>query len=498
MNDVAPWRDFERCYRAASSRDARFDARFDGRFYVAVRSTGIYCRPSCPAITPKRANVEFHPTAAAAQHRGFRACKRCRPDASPGSPDWDVRADVVARAVRLIGDGIVDREGVAGLAARLGYTTRHLSRIVVDELGAGPLALAREQRARTARLLIETTTMSMTDVAFASGFASVRQFNDTVRAAYGASPTELRSSCRNGNGIGGGLVSDGGVTSRALRVRLPARAPFALADVLAFHGARAIAGVESWDGTSLRRSLSLPSGAGSVTVTAEGAAAVRAEFVLDDWRDLAPAVRRVRRWLDLDADPTAVDDVLGADPVLGPSVCATPGLRLPGSVDPFETAVRAVVGQQVSISGARTILGRIVAATGGGAFPSPEVLAAIDPDVLPMPRRRRTALIALAEAVADGRLVLDVGADRDEVEAGLLDIGGIGPWTAAYVRMRGLGDPDVFLPTDLGVVRSLAPYGPVDPERWRPWRSYALHHLWNLPTTPERSVERSVQRKAIR
>jgi AraC family transcriptional regulator of adaptative response / DNA-3-methyladenine glycosylase II len=433
---------------------------------------------------PKSSNVEFFPTAAAAQQRGFRACKRCRPDASPGSPEWDVRGDVVARAMRLIADGVVDRDGVHGLARRLSYSERHLTRLITDELGAGPLAIARAQRAHTARTLLETTDLRLVDIASAAGFGSVRQFNDTVRDVFASTPTELRARRRGGQRT----------TPGAVELELPVREPFDAADVLAFLAARAVPGVERADGDGYERALDLPGGHGTVSVapaeSSGGRAAVRAVLRLADWRDLAAAVRRVRRLLDLDADPTAVDDALASDAALAPWIAMSPGRRVPGSVDPFETAVRATIGQQISVAGARTVAGRIVAAVGaplsidGGSlthvWPRPTALAALDPELLPMPWSRRRTIVELARRVADGALALDPGVDRDEVRAGLLDVPGIGPWTADYVLMRGLGDPDVFLPTDLGVKVGLAVVG-IDAGRaewWRPWRSYALHHLW--------------------
>lgn len=469
--------DAERCYRAAKSRDARFD----GWFYVAVRTTGIYCRPSCPAVTPKRQNVEFHRTAAAAQQLGYRACKRCRPDAAPGSPEWDVRGDVVARAMRLIADGVVDRDGVAGLARRLGYSERHLNRLLTDELGAGPLSVARAQRAQTARTLIETTDLSMTDIAFAAGFGSVRQFNDTIREVFATSPSDLRRRVGSSSSSG-----EAGVVS----VRLPARLPFAGREVLEFLGARAVPGVETWDGERYVRALELPSGHGIVAIDLVPTG-VNASIRLTDWRDLAPAVGRVRRLLDLDADPVAIDEFLAADPALGPLVAATPGLRVAGSVDPFETLVRAVVGQQVSVAGARTVLGRVAGSIAAPltidhpdlthVFPSMERIAVAPADAFPMPKSRADTLQRCGRAAVEGQLLLDPGADRAAIVAALRTIKGIGPWTADYVVMRGLGDPDVFLPTDLGVKHAVAALG-LDPsaaERWRPWRSYAMHHLWN-------------------
>lgn len=466
--------DPDRCYRAAQSRDARFD----GWFYVAVRTTGIYCRPSCPAITPKRSNVEFHRSAAAAQLSGFRACKRCRPDAAPGSPEWDARGDVVARAMRLIGDGLVDREGVEGLSSRLGYSARHLNRLLNAELGAGPLALARAQRAQTARILIETTDMTMTDVAFAAGFGSVRQFNDTVREVFALAPSDLRSRRGHSTSIG-----DAGTVS----VRLAVRQPCDTASMFRFLADRAIPGVEIATGDRYERVLSLPRGLGSVAVR-PGDGALHATFRLQDWRDLAPAVGRIRRLFDLDADPVAVDSVLGSDPILAPLIAARPGLRAAGSVDPHETLVRAIIGQQVSVAGARTVTGKLAKAisvpvTFGSlthAFPSMAAIAAADPSVFAMPTSRAATLQRVAERSVAGDLELDPGTDRHEIVERLCAIKGIGPWTAQYVVMRGLGDPDVFLDTDLVVKHAMTALG-VDEsatECWRPWRTYAMHHLW--------------------
>lgn len=445
--------DFETCYRAVSSRDSRFD----GWFYTAVRTTGIYCRPSCPAITPKRRNVEFHPTAAAAQTAGFRACKRCRPDASPGSPEWNSRSDLVARAMRLIADGVVDRDGVSGLAGALGYTPRHLTRLLTAELGAGPLAIARAHRAQTARTLLENSAMSSADIAHAAGFGSIRQFNDTMRAVYDATPQQLRRAAEPG----------------AVSLRLPARPPFAGDRLLAFLGQRAIPGVEEWDGTTFCRTMRLPHGLGQARVQAHPDHC-QVSLHLDDVRDLTPAVSRLRRMLDLDADPVAVAEVLG-DTL---PVQQIPGLRSPRAFDPEETAIRAVLGQQISVAAARTAAGRLVS---DGLFPTSAELAALDPETLPMPRRRARTLVELAARLADGRITLDPGSDWDEAEAALLEVPGIGPWTASYIRMRALGDPDVALPGDLGIVRAAGRFGldPDDP-RWKPWRSYAMHYLWNL------------------
>ncbi|MGC4109157.1 MAG: AlkA N-terminal domain-containing protein [Nocardioides sp.] len=391
--------------------------------------------------------------------------------------------------MRLIGDGVVDREGVDGLAGRVGYTTRHLSRILTQELGAGPLALARAKRAQTARVLLETTDLGAADVAFAAGFSSVRQFNDTVREVYAATPTQLRGG-RGTPGAGG-----------ALQLRLAVRTPFAGRALLEFLALRAVAGVETTTDTTYSRTLRLPHGSGVVTLELAdhpvvGATAfVPATFRLDDLRDLSAAVERVRRLVDADCDPVAIGDAFAGDPVLGLLVRRAPGLRVPGHVDGDELAVRAVLGQQVTVAAARTTAGRLTAAHGEPLaepveglthlFPSAERLAALEPETLAMPRSRGRALVAVTASLADGTLRLDRGADRDEVRARLLDIPGIGPWTADYIALRALGHPDVFLPTDIGIRDALRGLG-IDPadaadlaEGWRPWRSYAQLQLWH-------------------
>nr|QLJ97868.1 DNA-3-methyladenine glycosylase 2 family protein [Micromonospora carbonacea] len=478
--------DFERCYRAVDSRDQRFD----GCFYTGVTSTGIYCRPSCPATTPKRRNVRFFPSAAAAQSAGLRACRRCRPDAAPGSPEWDVRADVVGRAMRLIADGVVDRDGVPGLATRLGYTERHLHRMLRAELGAGPLALARAQRAQTARILIETTGLGMAEIAFAAGFGSVRQFNDTVREVYATAPSQLRVARgpRTATGSAAEHTLPGGAGT--ITLRLAYRPPLHAASLLGFLALRALPGVEEVRDGTYRRGLRLPHGAAEVALTpADGY--VSATLRLADVRDLAPAVARCRRLFDLDADPAAVDGALATDPALAPAVAAEPGVRLPRAVDGLEMLVRAIATQQVSLASARTTLTRLLPApapTDGGlrAFPDAEELLRVADERFRMPAARRETIRAAARAVADGSLDLDPGGDREESVRRLLAVPGIGAWTAGYVAMRALGDPDVGLPTDLAVRRGAAALGlPDDPQtldtyakRWRPWRSYAVIRLW--------------------
>ncbi|MFC6357303.1 AlkA N-terminal domain-containing protein [Luethyella okanaganae] len=483
---------FAERYRAMSSRDVRFD----GQFITGVHSTGIYCRPSCPATTPKPSNVSFYLTAAAAHEAGLRACKRCLPDAVPGSPEWNVRDDLAARAMRLIADGTVERDGVPGLAARLGYTPRHLTRVLQSELGAGPLALARAHRAQTARVLLTSTELPITDIAFAAGFGSVRQFNETIVTVYEQTPTALRARGTTGGTTFAATVESHGATT--VRLRLPARAPFDGAGVLGFLAARAVDGVETFHDGTYRRALRLPHGAAIVALRAAGSAEtpiVECEASLADLSDLAPLVTRVRRLLDLDADAAAIDAVLGRDPTLARSVAETPGIRVPGSVDPQETLFRALVGQQVSVAGARTVLGRLADALGdrmprerGGwtLFPTPEQIAAGGREVLRGPAARIETIVAVAEALSTGALRLTVGETREELTDSLTALSGIGPWTAGYVSMRVLGSPDILLTSDLALRQGAAKLGfPGEAKAleklgsvWAPWRSYAGMHLW--------------------
>ncbi|WP_345631951.1 AlkA N-terminal domain-containing protein [Streptomyces thinghirensis] len=481
--------DTERCARAVRSKDARFD----GWFFTAVLTTRIYCRPSCPVVPPKPENMTFLPSAAACQQAGFRACKRCRPDTSPGSPEWNQRADLTARAMRLIADGVVDREGVPGLAARLGYSTRQVERQLLAELGAGPLALARAQRAQTARLLIETTPLPMAEVAFAAGFSSIRAFNDTVREVYALSPSELRTRAPKHP-----LAA---TTPGALSLRLPFRTPLNPDNLFGHLAATAVPGVEEWRDGAYRRTLRLPYGHGVVALT-PNSDHIACRLTLSDLRDLTVAISRCRRLLDLDADPAAIDDQLRADALLAPLVDKAPGRRVPRTVDEAEFAVRAVLGQQVSTAAARTHAARLVTAHGdtvddpeGGLthlFPSAAALAAVDPETLAMPRTRRTTFTTLVSHLADGSLNLGVECDWAETRARLLALPGFGPWTADVIAMRALGDPDAFLPTDLGIRRAAGELGlPSTPAAltaraaaWRPWRAYAVQYLWATDSHP--------------
>nr|BFD81742.1 AlkA N-terminal domain-containing protein [Streptomyces sp. Xyl84] len=485
--------DRARCVRAVQSKDARFD----GWFFTAVLTTRIYCRPSCPAVPPKPENMTFLPSAASCQQAGFRACKRCRPDTSPGSPEWNRRADLVARAMRLIADGVVDRDGVPGLAARLGYSTRQIERQLLAELGAGPLALARAQRAQTARLLIETTALPMAEIAFAAGFASIRAFNDTVREVFALTPSELRGRTPRQPAPGRAPA----VTPGALFLRLPFRAPLNPDNLFGHLAATAVPGVEEWRDGAFRRTLRLPYGHG-ITALTPHPDHIACRLTLSDLRDLPVAISRCRRMLDLDADPVAVDDQLRADPVLAPLVAKAPGRRVPRTVDEAEFAVRAVLGQQVSTAAARTHAARLVTAHGepvddpdGGLthlFPAPESLAAVDPESLAMPRSRRTTFTTLVQRLADRTLQLGVESDWAQTRADLLALPGFGPWTADVIAMRALGDPDAFLPTDLGIRRAARELGlPSTPAAltaraaaWRPWRAYAVQYLWATDSHP--------------
>ncbi|MET9480354.1 AlkA N-terminal domain-containing protein [Streptomyces sp. NPDC006638] len=483
--------DTERCVRAVRSKDARFD----GWFFTAVLTTRIYCRPSCPAVPPKAENMTFYPSAAACQQAGFRACKRCRPDTSPGSPEWNARADTVARAMRLIQDGVVDREGVPGLAGRLGYSARQIERQLLAELGAGPLALARAQRAQTARVLIETTALPMAEVAFAAGFASIRAFNGTVREVFALSPSELRTRAARRGRKGGGARGDEAPAPGVISLRLPFRAPLNPDNLFGHLAATAVPGVEEWRDGAYRRTLSLPYGHGIVALSPRPDH-IACRLSLTDPRDLTFAISACRRMLDLDADPVAVDEQLRSDPLLAPLVDKAPGRRVPRTVDAAEFAVRAVLGQQVSTAAARTHAARLVTAYGvpvddpeGGLthlFPTTGALASLDPEALAMPRSRRTTLTTLVGALADGSLRLGTDSDWDEARARLTALPGFGPWTVEVIAMRALGDPDAFLPGDLGVRRSAAGLGlPATPAAltaraagWRPWRAYAVQYLW--------------------
>jgi AraC family transcriptional regulator of adaptative response / DNA-3-methyladenine glycosylase II len=549
--------DFEVCYRAVVARDPRFD----GRFFTGVTSTGIYCRPICPARTPARRNMRFFPHAGAAEAAGFRACRRCRPESSPGSPDWNGRADLAARAVRLIADGHADEHGISGLARRLAVTERHLRRLLLAELGTTPIALARTTRLQTARRLLAETGMPVTEIAFASGFSSVRQFNASFREAYGRPPTALRARVprprrRPAGGARPGLppalgrqargeqtVDEQTVDERGaagpgaaghepgaaghepceemaaggtwLTLRLACREPFDGRSLLRFLAARAIAGVEEVAHGRYARTVRVPGGSGIVELVPPpadpsrgngpaapagraGGAQVLLRVRLTGLRGIGQVVSRCRQLFDLDADPPAIAAALAADEALAPLITARPGLRVPGAYDGFELAVRAVIGQQVSVPAASTLTGRLAARHGtrldaaagpsgtlSVLFPRPADLADADLAGLGLTTARQATLRALAAGCAAGRLDLGPGTDPEETAARLAELPGVGPWTVAYILMRA-GDPDAFPGTDLGLRRAMERLGcgPGRADRWRPWRAYAALHLWAALAEP--------------
>lgn len=491
---TTPGLDFDRCYRALSARDPRFD----GQFFVTVATTGIYCRPSCPAQTPQARNVGFVLTAAAAQHGGFRACRRCAPDAVPGSPRWNTSADLASRAMRLIADGVVEREGVEGLSRRLGYSARQLGRVLSTELGAGPLALARAHRATNARVLIQCTTMPMADIAFAAGFASIRQFNDTIREVFALTPTqlrELRASRAHGTAVG--------ATTGSITLRLPYRRPLDAGWLRWFLSAHTVPGCSAMPDGEFVRTASLPHGPALLGIrigddagdSGPGTVVLRLSHL--DMRDLGVAVARVRRLLDLDADAAAADQALSADPQLHPLIESAPGIRVPGTLDPAETLITTMIGQQISVRAAQTHLGSLVRALGEQVpwaapgepallFPSAAAIAAGGRDVLRGPKRRIEAVVGAAAKIADGSVELHAGLAASDIRGSLLELPGVGTWTADYVTMRVASDPDVLLRTDLVVARSAHGLG-IDLDNtstWAPWRSYASMHLWRAQMLP--------------
>jgi AraC family transcriptional regulator of adaptative response / DNA-3-methyladenine glycosylase II len=519
------------CYRVLRSRDARFD----GRFFTGVTSTGVYCRPVCPAPTPRLENCRFYACAAAAQEAGFRPCRRCRPETSPGTPAWIGTSGTVSRALRLISEGALDEGPVDHLAARLGVGERHLRRLFLRHLGTSPLAVAQTQRVLFAKKLLDETDLALVQVAMSAGFASVRRFNDAMRTTYGRTPSELRRA-RRGGGAERAPRRSGGVPQRARRgdgarerarrrglppgaarrrgaaangsrseivLRLPYRPPFHWPALVGFLAARAIPGVESGGPEHWMRTVSIDGRHGLVLVRpVPGRHELAAHLWLDDARLLLQVTARLRRLFDLGADPDAIATHLAADARLAPLVARFPGLRVPGAWDGFESAVRAILGQQVSVRAATTLAGRIAArfgepleSSGVGAadagglrfvFPTAPVLAHADLTTVGVTRARAAAVRALAAAVAGGRLALDATQDLEPAIEALCALPGIGPWTAHVIAMRALREPDAFPAGDLGLRQALASNGrPATPagvekaaEAWRPWRAYAAVYLW--------------------
>lgn len=471
--------DPEACERARQARDPRFD----GRFFVAVRSTGIYCRPVCPAPTAKASNVSYFPTAAAAAEAGFRPCLRCRPETAPGTPAWQGTSTTVARGLRLIAEGALDEGSVEQLATRLGVTSRHLSRLFREHLGASPVAVAQTRRLQFAKRLIDETQLGFAEIAAAAGFGSLRRFNHLVRQTWGRSPGELRQLRRQ-------LPVDHGIA-----MRIPYREPFDWPHWLEFLSRRAIPGVERVTTEGYSRVVSVAKDAGWLTIqpiTDEAAALLTVHNVPPV--ALFGIVQRTRALLDADAEPARIGQLLARDPVLAECVTRRPGLRIAGAFDAFELSVRAILGQQVSVAAATTLAGRLVSNFGERlpqpfeeglthAFPRPAALAHAPLEQIGLPTARAAALRALAAACADGRV--DFSIAPADLCAALESLPGIGPWTAQYVAMRALRDPDALPAGDL-VLRKMLGNGTAistkeaerRAESWRPWRAYGLIHLW--------------------
>lgn len=478
--------DVKVCRKAMLSKDARFD----GRFFVGVRSTGIYCRPICPAPTPKAENVDYYTTASAAAEAGFRPCLRCRPEAAPGSDPWRGTAATVSRALRLIGSGELEEPRISEISARLGISSRQLGRLFHQHLGAPPKTVARTHRLQFAKKLLDETDLSVADVAFSAGFGSVRRFNAIMQETYGRTPTQVRRLAREGRRK---TSNDETVLS------LQFRPPYDWSALLDFFLARSVPGVESVDNGRYRRTIDFDDTHGWIEVSgSHDKDALQLRVVFPSPRSLLGIVERTRRLFDLDADSTQIERVLVADDLLRRSVLERPGLRVPGAWDGFELATRAVLGQQVSVKAARTLAGRLASTWGEQIetapspelthlFPKPESLAEADVASIGLTKTRATTLRRLARVVADGELDLGPSADLLEARERLLALPGIGPWTAEYIAMRALGDPDAFPAGDLGLRKAIRPgevVSEAELERlstaWRPWRAYAVLRLWNL------------------
>ncbi len=478
------------CYRALSARDSRFD----GRFFTGVLTTGIYCRPVCPARTPRRENVRFFPCAAAAEKEGFRACRRCRPDSAPGTPAWAGASATVARALRLISTGALDESPVDALSSQLGVGERHLRRLFRHELGASPVEIAATRRVHFARHLLSETSLPVGAVAFSAGFGSIRRFNEAFREAFGCTPAE----CRRSGGAPGGRASERG----RLSLTLPYQPPFRWKDLVSFLAPRAIPGVEWIEGGVYRRSFSDGVRSGVLEIErVSGAHALELRVPEVSAAELLTIAARARKLFDVDADVATIARHLSHDPNLAPDVRRAPGLRVPGCWDPFEVTVRAILGQQVTIAAATTLTGRLVQALGdplpepSGAvthlFPTAAAVAGADVAGIGIPKRRADAISQLARASATGELEWRGAGGLDGFIARLTAIPGIGPWTAHYVAMRALAEPDAFPAGDLWLRRLIEPGKTLTEKEtenrsaaWRPWRAYAAFYLWRRAAAP--------------
>ena len=453
------------CYQAGLARDRRFD----GKFFTAVLTTGIYCRPICPARTPHFKNVAYYACAAAAEANGFRPCKRCRPDTAPGSPAWAGTSSTVLRALRMIAHGTLDAE-------KLGVSDRHLRRLFQEELGASPLAISHVERLHFARKLIEETTLPLSAIAFNAGFQSIRRFNDALKSALGKTPSELRKTLQPQS------------SGNWLHLKLPYAEPYDWPALLRFLSARAIAGVETVTPELYRRTFRFDGNPGILEVRhlpAKHSVELRITSVAP--ASLQKLARKVRRLFDLDAEPRRIHDHFAADPVLAPLIARRPGLRVPGAFDTFELVMRAVLGQQVTVRGASTLAARIVEKWGSphGAerlFPLPETLATADMSTIGLPGKRAATLQGVARTFAGTPAFLEDCTSLEEAVQRMVNLDGIGPWTAHYVAMRALNEPDAFPSSDLALLKAVGLKNPKDlinmAEAWRPWRAYAALHLW--------------------
>jgi AraC family transcriptional regulator, regulatory protein of adaptative response / DNA-3-methyladenine glycosylase II len=479
--------DDDACYRAIETRDHRFD----GRLFVAVTTTGIYCRPFCPARTPKRKNVRFFHTAAAAQEAGFRPCLRCRPETSPELAFWRGSSNTVSRALGLIEAGALDDANVEALAARLGIGERQLRRLFKQHLGASPISIAQTRRILLAKQLIQDTRLPMTEVAAASGFGSIRRFNEIFQQLFRRPPKALRRT---------GVADQAVGTTGAVVVNLGYRHPYDWDAILSFLGARAIPGIEVVQSGRYARTIAIDDGRGVLVVEPADRNCLKATVRFPNLKNLPAIIARARRVFDLAADPQAIGAHLSQDPVLAPLVAARPGLRVPGAWDGFELAVRAILGQQITVSAATRLAGKLVSfhgenivdpvARGQGlthVFPTPAQLAGVDLAAIGMPKARRTALSSLAAAVVADPLIFGPRRSLEDAVAQLRSLPGIGEWTAQYIAMRELREPDAFPAADIGLMRAMSDARGVRPspaellahaERWRPWRAYAALHLW--------------------
>ncbi len=477
--------DFEACWRAFVTRDPRFD----GRIFGAVKTTGIYCRPICPARSPKPENMTFYPSAAAAQQAGYRPCLRCRPEASPDLGAWRGTSNTVSRALALIDAGAMDGRAVDALAGRLGVGERQLRRLFRQHLGASPVTVAQTRRVLLAKQLIQETRLPMGEVALASGFGSVRRFNETFQQLFGRPPGDLRRS------RGAETPAADGIT-----VRLPYKPPYDWTAMIRFLAARAISGVERVEADRYARTLQVDGACGLVIVTPREDHALQAEIHFAKLQALPAVIARVRRVFDLSADPSLIGAHLSQDPLLAPMVAARPGLRTPGAWDGFELAVRAILGQQITVTAARSLASRLVALYGepweapvAGAlglnrvFPSAKRMVGMDLAVLGMPRSRGAALECLARTVVADPTIFTPRADLATAIATLKALPGVGEWTAQYIALRELREPDAFPYSDIGLLRAMADAEGVRPsaqqlldrsETWTPWRAYAAQHLW--------------------